>query len=184
MVSLERLMQAGLSELYPEFEDPGGRKQWTNRVRDLRQMWSAEQGTTDREIDLALAIANTCFSQFNEIDIASALLTFKNRKLSKSGKWPIFVAGRVPSEANASKPFPLRTTPQSGRRSRKKFVDTGLRPRTWNTIMPILRCHGHGHRHTKRYAICSKKSFPVKVRYLLHLDQPWGFLVRISRLSS
>ncbi|KAF2111562.1 hypothetical protein BDV96DRAFT_666119 [Lophiotrema nucula] len=83
VVSLEHLMQAGLFQLYPEFRDASGRNLWAKRVRELRQNWSAEQGTTDHEIQLALAVGRNCFNQFESIDIAAILLTFKNRKFSR-----------------------------------------------------------------------------------------------------
>ncbi|KAF2277014.1 uncharacterized protein EI97DRAFT_305994 [Westerdykella ornata] len=80
IVSLEQLIQAGLFQLYPEFDDPEGRRQWTKRVIQLRQNWSAEQVTTDREIELAVRIARNCFTRFEANDIALVLLTFKNRR--------------------------------------------------------------------------------------------------------
>jgi hypothetical protein len=83
LVSLEQLIQAGLFQLYPEFEDAKGSEKWTKRVLELRQNWSAEQGTTDREIQLALGVGRNCFTQFEPIDIASILLTFKHRKCSR-----------------------------------------------------------------------------------------------------
>jgi hypothetical protein len=83
--SLDQLIQAGLYQLYPEFEDIRGRDGWTNRVRGLRSDWSAEQRTTDQEIQLALKIGRNCFNQFELFDIASILLTFKNRKWSRLG---------------------------------------------------------------------------------------------------
>lgn len=82
MISLERLIDAGLFQLYPELKDADGRKRWTERVRKLRQIWSAEQKTTDREIELALQVACNCFAQLGRADIASILLAFKHRKYS------------------------------------------------------------------------------------------------------
>ena len=92
VVSLEHLTQAGLFQLYPEFEDARGSEKWTLRVLGLRQNWSVEQGTTDREIQLALRVGRNCFTQFELSDIASILLTFKNRKCSRlkpTSKWPL-----------------------------------------------------------------------------------------------
>jgi hypothetical protein len=80
VVSLEQLIRAGLYDLYPEFEDARGNEMWTKRVLELRQNWSAEQTTTDQEIQLALYIAKECFPQFELTDIATVLLSFKNRK--------------------------------------------------------------------------------------------------------
>lgn len=83
IVSLEHLIEAGLFQLYSEFEDATGSEKWAKRVLELRQTWSAEQGTTDREIQLALGVGRNCFTQFESSDIASILLTFKNRKCSR-----------------------------------------------------------------------------------------------------
>jgi len=82
MMSLGQLIQAGLFQLYSEFEDAEGRKKWAKRVRELRQIWSIEQRTTDQEIQLALQVARKCFAQLGQIDIASILLSFKHRKYS------------------------------------------------------------------------------------------------------
>jgi hypothetical protein len=83
VVSLESLIQAGLFQLYPKFEDVQGSKKWAYRALDLRQIWSEEQRTTDLEIKLALKVAGNCFSRFEACDIASILLAFKNRRYSK-----------------------------------------------------------------------------------------------------
>ncbi|KAF1954385.1 hypothetical protein CC80DRAFT_567623 [Byssothecium circinans] len=83
LVSLGKLVQAGLFQLYPEFNDPRGSEKWSKRVLELRQIWSAEQTTNDREIELALSVGRNCFPHFGPYDIASILLTFKNRKLSR-----------------------------------------------------------------------------------------------------
>lgn len=81
--SLGKLIQAGLFELYPEFEEPGGDKEWANRVKDLRQKWSVERATTDREIQVALQVGRICFNRFAPCDIASLLLSFKNRSFTR-----------------------------------------------------------------------------------------------------
>ncbi|QDS74401.1 hypothetical protein FKW77_005683 [Venturia effusa] len=82
VVSLEGLIEAGIFEMYPEFEDVGGEKLWANRVKALRQIWSSEQKTSDEEIDLSLKIAQECFSSFEALDIACILLTLKDRECS------------------------------------------------------------------------------------------------------
>ena len=69
--------------MYPEFEDAEDSKKWAKRVLELRQHWFAEQGTTDQEIQLALKVGYNCFTQFEPSDMASILLTFKNRKCSR-----------------------------------------------------------------------------------------------------
>ena len=83
MMSLEQLIQAGLYELYPEFNNAAGREEWANRVRDLRRDWVAEQRTTDHEIELAVKVGRDCFGQFELCDIASMILTLKNRRMLK-----------------------------------------------------------------------------------------------------
>lgn len=82
MMSLERLIDAGLFQLYPKFENAEGNRRWAKRARELRQIWSAEQETPDREIRLALQIARDCFAQPGRVNIASILLCFKHRKYS------------------------------------------------------------------------------------------------------
>jgi hypothetical protein len=82
MMSLERLIDAGLFQLYPEFDDADGRERWTERVKVLRHIWSSEQRTTDQDIQLALRVARECFAQFGRVDIASILLSFKHREYS------------------------------------------------------------------------------------------------------
>jgi hypothetical protein len=84
LVSLEDLRAAGLFELYPEFGEKDADAKWTIRARDLRRKWSAPQGTNDQEIRLALNLVRTCFSDFDSIEMASTLLTFKNRKLTRA----------------------------------------------------------------------------------------------------
>lgn len=83
VISLEDLIQAGLFELYPEFGDVEGGKKWAKRALQLRQIWSMEQGTTDREIELAHGIGQKCFSRFEPLHVACILLAFKNRKCSE-----------------------------------------------------------------------------------------------------
>ncbi|KAH6870636.1 hypothetical protein BKA58DRAFT_469629 [Alternaria rosae] len=84
VTSLKLLEEAGLFELYPEFEDAGGRTRWAKRVLALRQDWSEKRGTSKQEIKLALQMARTCFPQLASVDVATALLTFRNRKLRTS----------------------------------------------------------------------------------------------------
>jgi hypothetical protein len=81
MMSLEQLIQAGLYELYPEFNDAAGRDEWPNRVRYLRDVWAAEQTTNDHEIELALKVGRDCFGHFELCNIASLILTLKNRQI-------------------------------------------------------------------------------------------------------
>jgi hypothetical protein len=83
MMSLEQLIRAGLYQLYPEFNDEARRDEWTKRVRELRSNWAADQVTTDRDIELALAVGQKCFGHFELCDIASLILTLKNRQMSE-----------------------------------------------------------------------------------------------------
>ncbi|KAF2650060.1 hypothetical protein K491DRAFT_732603 [Lophiostoma macrostomum CBS 122681] len=50
VVSLQQLINAGLYQLYPEFEEAEGTRTWAKRVRDLRQRWSGEHRTTEDEL--------------------------------------------------------------------------------------------------------------------------------------
>ncbi|KAK5444219.1 hypothetical protein LTS15_010572 [Exophiala xenobiotica] len=83
VATLEHLLNSGLRQLYPEFEDPRGAEKWTKRVLELRRNWSSEQFTTDQEIELALEVARRCFEKYNSSEIALILLGFKNRKHSR-----------------------------------------------------------------------------------------------------
>lgn len=83
VVTLEKLEQAGLYDLYPEFNELEGRKQWTKRVRDLRLQWQIAKPTARREIQVAFQIANFCFNGLGAFDIALLLLTFKARAIRK-----------------------------------------------------------------------------------------------------
>lgn len=83
MMSLEQLVKAGLHQLYPEFKDKAGRHSWTNRVKDLRSSWETVHATTGRDVKLAIAIGRKCFGHFELCDIASLILTLKNRRMSK-----------------------------------------------------------------------------------------------------
>lgn len=80
MMSLERLIDAEPFQLCPEFENAEGNWGWAKRVRELRQIWSTEHETPDREIQLALQIVRACFAQLGQVNIASILLCFKRRK--------------------------------------------------------------------------------------------------------
>ncbi|CAN9149151.1 hypothetical protein CC77DRAFT_953945 [Alternaria alternata] len=83
ITSLQNLKEAGLSELYPEFDDPEGKTKWANRALELRKIWSTKQGTSDRDVELALQIARKCLNSFAPVDVAAVLLAFKNRKMMK-----------------------------------------------------------------------------------------------------
>lgn len=80
-VSLGRLIQAGLFDLYPELDDAEGRNTWAKRVLELRALWSTEQHTTADEFRKAMGIARGCFSTAFMKEIAIMLLSFKNRKV-------------------------------------------------------------------------------------------------------
>ena len=134
VVSLEHVVEAGLFQLYPEFDDAKGSEKWAYRVLELRQNWSAEQRTTDREIQLALQVGRNCFSQFPPFDIASIFLTFKNRKHSRRipiSEWPIslfYLISNLLSAPDVLK-IPLvipANSDQNGQTSQTKSVDTGL----------------------------------------------------------
>ncbi|KAL3599991.1 hypothetical protein FPOAC2_04220 [Fusarium poae] len=86
-VPLRRLQAAGLGRLYPELDaesaernDPV-RRQWTNYVRYLREIWQNEQASTDSEFQSAIDIAESCFISFDKYDMALLLLAFRKRQL-------------------------------------------------------------------------------------------------------
>ena len=79
---MPRLFRARLPYHVKEAWNENASEKWAKRVRELRQIWSAEQTTTDREIQLALKIAHDCFPQLGRVDIASVLLSFKHRRYS------------------------------------------------------------------------------------------------------
>ena len=97
VTTLEHLLNPGLGQLYPEFEDPRGGKKWTNRVLELRQNWSTEHIMTDQEIELALEVARKGFAKYNSSEIASILLTFKNRKHSRLDSTVMAFSTALPS---------------------------------------------------------------------------------------
>ncbi|KAK2763859.1 hypothetical protein FQN54_009477 [Arachnomyces sp. PD_36] len=86
VVSLAQLIQAGLHDLYPEFadRDNAARSLWPKRVGALRSKWAPEHTTTQLEIQRALKIARSCFNSFDAPDVATLLLSFKERKLRAS----------------------------------------------------------------------------------------------------
>jgi hypothetical protein len=84
VTTLEDLIKSGLHELYPEFKDPNGNQMWTNRVHDLRSAWAQPQSTSNEELETASRIATTCFRGLPARELATCLLTLKNRKF-KSG---------------------------------------------------------------------------------------------------
>ncbi|VUC31238.1 unnamed protein product [Clonostachys rosea] len=82
VVSLSQLIQAGLYNLYPEFDDPVARKTCSSHVRELRNnTWRAEHTTSRQEVQQALKIAQKCFKNFAASKIALVLLLLKPRKL-------------------------------------------------------------------------------------------------------
>jgi hypothetical protein len=133
VVSLESLIQAGLFNLYPEFEDAQGSERWANRALELRQIWSEEQQTTDSEILLALQVACNCFRRFEPCDIASILLAFKNRRYSKPTPtskchfhfcYPMTIVPAAPNPPQVP-PIVSANIHQNGQTSQMKSVDTG-----------------------------------------------------------
>lgn len=81
-ISLERLENSGLYELYPEFREPEGFHAWTNRVRDLRSQWQSVQLLHQEYFDRAARLATNCFKGIGGIEIALMLVCFKARKLT------------------------------------------------------------------------------------------------------
>ncbi|KAF4417510.1 hypothetical protein FACUT_12173 [Fusarium acutatum] len=91
-LSLRGLKNAGLWDLYPEFninvvERGGGeadvRTQWTEYVKTLRWRWQFTKKTTKADVQCALHIAKECFPGFDQDDLALLLLSFRKRKLHR-----------------------------------------------------------------------------------------------------
>ena len=83
IVTLNTLVEAGLYTLCPEFKYSNHK--WTERVRDLRQEWSEEVTTSIEDIQCALDLAKAC-SATDDLDLATAFLTLKNRTL-RGNRW-------------------------------------------------------------------------------------------------
>ena len=84
VATLNDIIKSGLYKLYPEFDDPYGKKKWTNRVRDLRSAWAQDRSTSCEELQRASDIAMACFGELQPRELAICLLTLKNLRL-KSG---------------------------------------------------------------------------------------------------
>ncbi|KAM0083887.1 hypothetical protein ACKRZS_003882 [Fusarium odoratissimum] len=88
-LSLRRLKNAGLWDLYPEFNvndvenDADVRVQWTKYVKLLRCLWHSTHTTTKANVQCALDIARKCFPGFDQDDMALLLLSFCERKLHR-----------------------------------------------------------------------------------------------------
>ncbi|KAF5591993.1 uncharacterized protein FSUBG_10297 [Fusarium subglutinans] len=86
-LSLRDLKNAGLWDLYPKFNvndvqrDADVRTQWTDYVKALRWEWQVTKKTTKADVQCALDIAQKCFPDFDEDDMALLLLSFHERKL-------------------------------------------------------------------------------------------------------
>ncbi|KAJ8131848.1 hypothetical protein O1611_g1775 [Lasiodiplodia mahajangana] len=77
--SLQSIIDAGLYDLYPEFNEPEGRKAWADRVTTLRSRWNPKPQITNlEELQIASKITSHCFGKFGA-DMALMLLAFKNR---------------------------------------------------------------------------------------------------------
>ncbi|CAG7564271.1 unnamed protein product [Fusarium equiseti] len=87
-LSLRGLKNAGLWDLYPEFDinsvarDAPVRWQWYDFVRyKLRPVWKVRCTTTKNEIRVARDIASRCFGPFDETDMAMLILAFRGREI-------------------------------------------------------------------------------------------------------
>lgn len=134
ITSLGELREAGLFELYPDFDNANGKTQWAKRVLELRNMWSSERTTTDCEIQLALQIEFKCFSRFEKCSIASMLLAFRNRVGELAGR-SLIISSRPPLSllrqqlTESHSPQRSQKTPRrrcrSGPRSLRMFAGIG-----------------------------------------------------------
>lgn len=78
VISLKDLIQSGLYNLFPELDHPVGKMKWTNRVKDLRDLWSELHPASHEELRIASEIAVACFRTCRPCELASCLLAFKN----------------------------------------------------------------------------------------------------------
>ncbi|KAF7953046.1 hypothetical protein EAE96_006267 [Botrytis aclada] len=83
VVSLEKLQESGLYNLYPEFAEKEGMNWWSKRVLALRGLWLKEQLTSAQELDFAEMVARKCFHAFETAEMMLILLTFKARKMKE-----------------------------------------------------------------------------------------------------
>ncbi|KAF5875133.1 uncharacterized protein Bfra_003586 [Botrytis fragariae] len=86
VVSLEKLQESELYNLYPELAEEEGMNRWSNRVLELRRRWSEERLTSAQELDFAEMVARRCFHAFEAADMMLILLTFKARKMKEYPK--------------------------------------------------------------------------------------------------
>ncbi|KAI1172324.1 hypothetical protein F4777DRAFT_516765 [Nemania sp. FL0916] len=84
LVSLAQLERSGLYDLFPEFQDPEGAQSTKWRVRELRREWKDEQDTSNEAIRAALKISKECFPNFEAVDMALMLLTFRALKYQEA----------------------------------------------------------------------------------------------------
>ncbi|RBR23188.1 uncharacterized protein FIESC28_03930 [Fusarium coffeatum] len=95
-VSLKALKEAGLWDLYPEFNinvatlDAPVRSECEKWVNLMRGFWGEQSAPPKKDIELARNIATSCFEPFSQTDIALLLLAFHNRELANEGKAPIW----------------------------------------------------------------------------------------------
>ncbi|MBE3042279.1 hypothetical protein IMZ48_06805 [Candidatus Bathyarchaeota archaeon] len=174
--SLQDLINAGLHDLYPEFAEDGGKEEWANRVKKLRDTrWYYEEGTSQDEVRHALEMARGCFGRFSTTDMTMVLLAFKNRKLREMGK------SSYPGKSvmqRLTKDFP-----QHRRRTRSRLKDRGRwRPvgtASWRQCWKgVIQNSGGGRwTHSKRGWIPNGSS---------RLGRFWRYLLRrdCSRLCS
>ncbi|RFN49476.1 hypothetical protein FIE12Z_6265 [Fusarium flagelliforme] len=90
-LSLRALKEAGLWDLYPEFNinvatlGAPVRSECETYVDLLRGFWGDQCATTKKHIELARNIAAKCFGAFSETDMALLLLAFHKRELATEG---------------------------------------------------------------------------------------------------
>ncbi|KAB8238172.1 uncharacterized protein BDW43DRAFT_321241 [Aspergillus alliaceus] len=79
-VSLQRIIDLGLFELYPELGDRSKWNIWAKRVIKLREIFAHPCLTTHSEVRRALTIAQGCFRDCWVVPFAASLLALKSRK--------------------------------------------------------------------------------------------------------
>jgi hypothetical protein len=91
LLSLADLERAGLYSLYPELAIPEQHSKWAITTANLRKVWTATHvPTSSSELEAAILLARSCFVDFDVLDMAIIILTFKRQKLAqlRSGENP------------------------------------------------------------------------------------------------
>ncbi|KAF5000059.1 hypothetical protein FGRMN_2070 [Fusarium graminum] len=80
--SLQDLMTAGISNLYPQFkDDASARVQYTKRLLTLRSLWRQEDATSEEDVLQAYSMAAGLLGKFDASDMTLMLLSLRGRRV-------------------------------------------------------------------------------------------------------